>query len=106
MQSPCSNNTFHSVMVNSSTEIDTLIPITRDFDVDNRTGFMAPRLPILRLPRLWEPWESILDAAIDAKLQLGDKIGLTGVEAEESREWRAKVRKVRVTLAGQTWSAT
>ncbi len=93
-------------MVNSSTRVDTSIPITRDFDVDNRTGFIAPRLPIVRLPRIWEPWESILDAAIDAQLQLGDKVGLTGVEAEVSREWRAKVRKVRVTLDEQTWSAT
>lgn len=88
-------HSYLPIRMNSSTRVENLIPLTQDFDVDNQTGFMPPRLPIVRLPGMWEPWESILDAAIDTKLQLGDKIGLTEVEAEVSRDWRAKVRQVR-----------
>lgn len=74
--------------------VESLIPIARQFDVDNRTGFMAPRPAIARLPIEWEVWEELLDGAVSAKLQLGDKLGLTHGEAKASREWRTRAREV------------
>jgi len=72
------------------------IPVAHVFDVDPRTGFMAPHPPIARLPEIWEPWEELLSAAIDVKVQIGDKVGLTEEEAETSRVWRNMVRQVRL----------
>ncbi|KAF9534036.1 Indoleamine 2,3-dioxygenase [Crepidotus variabilis] len=68
------------------------IPIAQDFDVDNRTGFMAPRPPVTRLPESWEPWEDMLDRAVAAKIKLGDALGTTPEEAKISFEWRVSVR--------------
>jgi hypothetical protein len=65
-----------------------------DFDVDTRTGFMPSTEPLTRLPLEWEAWEVLLDAAIQSKLQLGDKPGLSGEEKAHSREWRIRVREV------------
>lgn len=68
------------------------------FDVDPNTGFMAPGVgPLSRLPAQWEPWETILDAAINAKIQPGDKPGITEQETAVSQAWRDGARKVRVT---------
>ena len=64
------------------------------FDVDSETGFMAPVEPLSRLPAQWEDWEAILDAAIDARLQLGDRVGITKEEEAVSEQWRARVRQV------------
>ncbi|TFK36759.1 Indoleamine 2,3-dioxygenase [Crucibulum laeve] len=66
------------------------------FDVDQRTGFMAPHPPLTRLPQLWEPWESTLDEAIQRKLQLGDKLGLTEEEKYKSERWRSLVRELPI----------
>lgn len=66
------------------------------FDVDERAGFMPPSPPLTRLPQLWELWETILDAAIHAKLQLGGKVGLAVEEAEASEAWRVRVRQLPV----------
>jgi len=74
--------------------VESFIPVAREFDVDNRTGFMAPRPPIARLPIEWEIWEGFLDEAVSAKLQLGDKIGLTHGEAKSSRDLRTRAREV------------
>jgi len=74
------------------------------FDVDERTGFMPPSPPLTRLPQPWELWETILDTAIHAKLQLGDKVGLAVEEAEASEAWRVRVRRVR-GLAGLDFKA-
>jgi len=65
------------------------------FDVDPRTGFMASQPPLSRLPAPWDSWESLLDSAINAKLQLGDKIAITEEEKRCSESWRARVREVR-----------
>lgn len=66
-----------------------------DFDVDNRTGLMPPEPPLTRLPGIWgEHWETCLDTALQSKLQLGDKLGLTNDEAAQSERWRALVREV------------
>ena len=67
----------------------------RAFDVDEGAGFMPPSPPLTRLPGPWELWETILDAAIHAKLQLGGKVGLAVEEAEASDAWRVRVRQVR-----------
>lgn len=67
----------------------------RAFDVDERAGFLPPSPPLTRLPRPWELWENVLDAAIHAKLQLGGKVGLAVGEAEASDAWRVRVRQVR-----------
>ncbi|KAF8972322.1 Indoleamine 2,3-dioxygenase [Flammula alnicola] len=81
-------------MANPLEQLKSTIPVTQVFDVDQRTGFMAPQPPISRLPGAWDAWESILDDAIEAKLQLGDKIGLTAAEATSSKHWRNRVRKM------------
>lgn len=70
-------------------------PVAHIFDVDQRTGFMPPQPPLRRLPEKWEAWEVALDSAVEAKLQLGDKVGLTEAEAAASKQWRESVRKVR-----------
>jgi len=70
-------------------------PVANVFDVDQRTGFMVPQPPLSRLPEKWEVWEAALDTAIEARLQLGDKVGLTEAEAAASEQWRYSVRKVR-----------
>jgi indoleamine 2,3-dioxygenase len=76
---------------------DTTTLAAHDFDVDTRTGFMPPEEPIKRLPSGWEEWEVILDKAMQAKLQLGDKIGLSEDEAVQSDSWRHLVHKASVT---------
>lgn len=78
----------------------TNIPIGQDFDVDNRTGFMASRPPPPRLPETWELWEAMLDRAVNSKLQLGDAAGLTPADARISLEWRSDIRTVRIALFG------
>ena len=72
------------------------IPVNQVFDVDQRTGFMAPRAPIARLPSEWELWEETLDSAVSSRLQLGDKVGLTVTAAATSSAWRKRVREVRL----------
>ena len=72
--------------------------IAKVFDIDQRTGFMASDPPLDRLPHSWEAWEIILDVAIESKLQVGDKLGLTDEERAMSKRWRDRVRAVRATL--------
>ncbi|CAA7271432.1 unnamed protein product [Cyclocybe aegerita] len=76
------------------------LPVVHVFDVDQRTGFMAPHPPLARLPEAWEIWEAMLDAAVAAKLQLGDKIDLTDEEAAASKEWRKKAREMPLLPVG------
>ncbi|KAG6811814.1 hypothetical protein H0H92_005673 [Tricholoma furcatifolium] len=64
------------------------------YDVDAQSGFMPPREPLARLPGLWEPWETVLDAAIRGKLQLGDKPDVTDEEKAVSESWRGSVRRL------------
>ncbi|KAG6864594.1 hypothetical protein C0991_008446 [Blastosporella zonata] len=66
------------------------------YDVNPHSGFMPPEEPIARLPISWEPWEAILDAAISAKLQLGDKLGLSEKDRATSRAWRASVCRLPI----------
>ncbi|KAI0760979.1 tryptophan 2,3-dioxygenase [Trametes elegans] len=75
---------------------DTSTLAAHDFDVDTRTGFMPPEPPLTRLPRAWEPWEVALADAIDTKLQLADKPGLSDGEKAESERWRNRVRELPV----------
>ncbi|TFK61105.1 Indoleamine 2,3-dioxygenase [Pluteus cervinus] len=72
------------------------IPVHHVFDVDTRTGFMASIEPPSRLPQQWQLWEATLDNAIQSKLQIGDKIGITEDEERVSREWRKRVRELQV----------
>ncbi|KAJ8092442.1 hypothetical protein PM082_023695 [Marasmius tenuissimus] len=66
------------------------------FDVDPKTGFMASRVPLGRLPASWELWEALLDSAINEKLQPGDIIGLPEEDAARSARWRERVRQTPV----------
>ena len=75
--------------------MDTVVEV---FDIDQHTGFMAPNPPPDRLPQHWEGWEILLDTAVESKLQVGDKLGLTEEERTISRRWRETVRAVRTTL--------
>lgn len=65
------------------------------FEIDSSTGFMAPSPPPARLPADWEVWEATLDDAMESRVQLGNKIGLTKEEMTRSETWRANVRAVR-----------
>lgn len=76
--------------------IDTSTLAAHDFDVDTRTGFMPPDPPLSRLPAQWELWETALDAAMQAKLQLSIKRCLTVEEKNSSESWREHVRKLPV----------
>ncbi|KAG1821602.1 Indoleamine 2,3-dioxygenase [Suillus subaureus] len=76
--------------------IDTSTLAAHDFDVDTRTGFMPPDPPLSRLPAEWELWETALDAAMQAKLQLAVKPGLTAEEKNSSESWREHVRQLPV----------
>lgn len=82
-------------MADTLAQLKTSIPVAHIFDVDQRTGFMPPRPPLSRLPERWVLWEATLYAAVEAKLQLGDKVGLAEEEAAASKQWRDSVRKVR-----------
>ncbi|KAF8808418.1 Indoleamine 2,3-dioxygenase [Phlegmacium glaucopus] len=62
------------------------------FDIDQHTGFMASEPPLDRLPQFWEAWETVLDTAVESKLQIGDKLGLTEEERTISKRWRESVR--------------
>ena len=73
--------------------------ITKVFDIDQHTGFMASDPPLDRLPHCWEAWEIVLDVAIESKLQVGDKLGLTDEEKAKSKRWRDRVRAVCTTLS-------
>ncbi|KAI0351767.1 Indoleamine 2,3-dioxygenase [Trametes cingulata] len=75
---------------------DTSTLAAHDFDVDTRTGFMPPEPPLTRLPRAWEPWEVLLEDAIESKLQLADKPNLTDEEKEKSERWRNRVRELPI----------
>lgn len=77
---------------------DTTTLAAHDFDVDTRTGFMPPEPPVVRLPLEWERWENTLDEAVEKKLQLGRKDGLTEAEAASSRAWRSTVNQVCIHL--------
>lgn len=73
---------------------DTTTLAAHDFDVDTRTGFMPPHQPLLRLPEDWAPWEDALDSAINGRLQLGDKPGISDEDRIASESWRQRVRQV------------
>lgn len=73
--------------------------IAKVFDIDQHTGFMASDPSPDRLPHFWEAWEIVLDAAIESRLQVGDKIGLTDEERATSKRWRDRVRAVRTILS-------
>lgn len=76
--------------------VDTSTLAAHDFDVDTRTGFMPPDPPLSRLPVQWELWETALDAAMHAKLQLAVKLDLTAEEKKSSESWREHVRQLPV----------
>lgn len=62
---------------------------------------MAPRVPLARLPKDWEPWEALLDAAIAERLRPGDTAGLTETDEARSERWRAIVRQTPVLPTDQ-----
>ncbi|ESK85655.1 indoleamine2,3-dioxyganese b [Moniliophthora roreri MCA 2997] len=75
------------------------------FDVDPRTGFMPPKVPLQRLPGDWEAWETLLAEAIRDRLAPGDKIGLSDAEKSLSARWRASVRAMPVLPTTQLLKA-
>jgi len=93
-----------SSMANAPEQPKTSIqfPVANVFDVDQRTGFMEPKPPLSRLPEKWEVWEAALDTAVEARLQPGDKVGLTEAETAASKQWRDSVRKVRNPAESQS----
>ena len=78
--------------------VDTSTLAAHDFDVDARTGFMPPQVPLDRLPPEWEAWEVLLDDAVQRKFKLGETPDLSEADKEESRAWRERVCEVRADL--------
>lgn len=74
---------------------DTSTLAAHDFDVDTRTGFMPPEPPLVRLPSAWEPWEVVLEDAIQDKLEHADSPELSEEGQATSERWRNRVREVR-----------
>lgn len=75
--------------------VDTSTLAAHDFDVDTRTGFMPPQPPLARLPPLWEPWEELLEDAVQKKLKHTETLDLTESDKEMARTWRKEVQDVR-----------
>lgn len=73
---------------------DTTTLAAHDFDVDNRTGFMPPQPPLVRLPSEWETWESILDAALTKRLKLYNGPTTTDDDRAQSAAWRESAYNV------------
>jgi indoleamine 2,3-dioxygenase len=73
---------------------DTSTLAAHDFDVDTRTGFLPPQPPLSRLPIDWEPWEATLDEALQRRLQLGDRAGISTANIMSSVSWRTGVSQV------------
>ncbi|TRM64555.1 Indoleamine 2,3-dioxygenase [Schizophyllum amplum] len=69
-------------------------PELSDYEVDANTGFMAPDVPLARLPAPWDAWEELLNDAQRRRLQIGDKPGLTEEERADSEAWRADARRL------------
>ena len=84
--------------VHHSSSLAKMVTVGEVFDIDQHTGFMAPFPPPDRLPQHWEDWERLLDIAVESKLQVGDKLGLSEEERAVSKRWRETVRAVRTTL--------
>ena len=80
---------------------DTTTLAAHDFDVDNRTGFMPPQPPLVRLPTEWETWEAILDSALTSRLKLYNGPATTDDDRTKSAVWRERARKV-----GRIFAAT
>jgi indoleamine 2,3-dioxygenase len=74
--------------------VDTTTLAAHDFDVDTRTGFMPPQVPVMRLDVQYDPWEDVLNDAISKHLQLGEKVELDEEEKLKSEKWRDRVRNV------------
>lgn len=75
---------------------DTSTLAVDDFDIDTRTGFLPPQVPLTRLPPLWKQWEAVLDDAGRRRIQLGDKARISAAEQESSATWRASIAFVRL----------
>ncbi|KAH9847246.1 tryptophan 2,3-dioxygenase [Lenzites betulinus] len=75
---------------------DTSTLAAHDYDVDTRTGFMPPEPPLARLPSAWAPWEEVLEDAIESKLQLAEKPGVSDEEHAKSERWRNRVRELPI----------
>ena len=83
-------------LVHQSSSLAKMASISKVFDIDQHTGFMASDPPPDRLPHQWEDWEILLDTAVKSKLQVGDKLGLSQEERATSKRWRETVRAVRI----------
>jgi indoleamine 2,3-dioxygenase len=77
---------------------DTSTLAAHDFDVDTRTGFLPPQPPLARLPIDWELWEAALDDALERKLQIGDRAGISSAKIASSASWRDSVSRVSTDL--------
>jgi hypothetical protein len=74
--------------------------------VDTRTGFMPPDPPLSRLPEQWELWETTLEAAMQAKLRLAVKPGLTIEDEKISESWRNSLKQVSTVILMQSYTLT
>jgi indoleamine 2,3-dioxygenase len=87
-----------------SNSLAKIVTVAEVFDIHQHTGFMAPDPPLHRLPHHWEAWEILLDSAVENRLQVGDKLGLSEEEITISRRWRETVRAVRTSHQTNTIS--
>ncbi|KAG8922687.1 hypothetical protein FRC03_009932 [Tulasnella sp. 419] len=82
-------NPLLTTTVSGGHPFDTSTLAAADFDVDARSGFMPPTVPVVKLTGEQALWEATLDSA------LGDGQGLTLGELEQSQQERDKSEKWR-----------
>jgi hypothetical protein len=87
------DNTQTIATTNSPISLN-IVSNTPVFDVDPLSGFMPPHPPLMRLPTTWEPWELLLDDAVAANPQVGDKLDVTDEDIARVERWRLRVRQV------------
>jgi len=85
--------------------VDTSTVAAADFDVDSKTGFMPPKIPIGRLTGDLEVWERMRDAAVanDEPLTLG--VYATRPQQKRSARWRKTVDSVSSNATMGVFSA-
>ncbi|KAG8878273.1 hypothetical protein FRB97_002672 [Tulasnella sp. 331] len=73
---------------------DTSTVAAADFDVDSKTGFMPPKVPVVRLGGELEVWERIRDAAVGNGEPLTLGVYASNRQQKRSTRWRQDVESM------------
>ncbi|KAG9039963.1 hypothetical protein FRB95_004435 [Tulasnella sp. JGI-2019a] len=77
--------------VASNRGFDTSTVAAADFDVDPKTGFMPPKVPVVRLDGELEVWEMMREAAVEGGEPLTLGVYATSRQQKRSARWRSAV---------------